>query len=66
MRKPRVSEIASNVSVVKMGRGPLSTNVYFVRSQSWWTLVDAGWSGSERKIQLAAESGVWVGSLTSV
>src|SRR5512132_616026 len=56
MRKPRVSEIASNVYVVKMGRGLLSSNVYLVRSGSSWALVDAGWSGSEQKIQAAAES----------
>src|SRR5512132_274838 len=56
MRKPRVSEIASNVYVVTMGRGSLSSNVYLVRSGSSWALVDAGWSGSDQKIQAAAES----------
>jgi glyoxylase-like metal-dependent hydrolase (beta-lactamase superfamily II) len=52
----RASEIASNVYVLKMGRGPLSSNVYLVRSESSWALVDAGWSGSEQKIQAAADS----------
>jgi glyoxylase-like metal-dependent hydrolase (beta-lactamase superfamily II) len=57
MAKPRVSEVVSDVYVVRIGRGALSTNVYLIGSRSsFWTLVDAGWVGSEKKITAAAES----------
>ena len=56
MAKPRVSKCASDVYAVVIGRGALSTNVYLVRSGSSWTLVDAGWSGSEERVIAAAES----------
>jgi glyoxylase-like metal-dependent hydrolase (beta-lactamase superfamily II) len=56
MAKPRVSEAARNVYALTIGRGALSTNVYLIRSGSSWTLVDAGWFGSEKKIRAAAES----------
>jgi hypothetical protein len=50
MAKPRVSEVVRDVYMVTIGRAALSTNVYLIRSRSSWTLVDAGWSGSEQKI----------------
>jgi glyoxylase-like metal-dependent hydrolase (beta-lactamase superfamily II) len=56
MAKPRVSEVVRDVYIVTIGRTALSTNVYLIRSRSSWTLVDAGWSGSEQKIKAAAES----------
>ena len=57
MAKPRVSEVASGVYAVVMGRGALSSNVYLIRFGPSWTLVDAGWSGNdERTIAAAAES----------
>jgi glyoxylase-like metal-dependent hydrolase (beta-lactamase superfamily II) len=56
MAKPRVSEVARDVYLVTIGRGALSSNVYLIRSGSWWTLVDAGWFGSEKTIRAAAES----------
>lgn len=56
MAKPRVSEVVRDVYVVTIGFGALSTNVYLIRSESSWTLVDAGWFGSEKKITSAAES----------
>jgi deazaflavin-dependent oxidoreductase (nitroreductase family) len=56
MANPRVSEVVSDVYIVPIGRGAFSTNVYLIRSGSSWTLVDAGWFGSEKKIRGAAES----------
>jgi glyoxylase-like metal-dependent hydrolase (beta-lactamase superfamily II) len=56
MAKPRVSEVVSDVYLVSIGRGAFSTNVYLIRSESSWTLVDAGWYGGEKKILAAAES----------
>jgi glyoxylase-like metal-dependent hydrolase (beta-lactamase superfamily II) len=56
MAKPRVSEVVRGVYALTIGRGALSTNVYLIRSGSFWTLVDAGWFGSEKKIRAAAES----------
>ena len=56
MAIPRVSKILSDVYVVAAGRGALSSNVYLIRSDASWTLVDAGWSGSEERIVAAAEA----------
>lgn len=56
MAKPRVSEVVRDVYLVSIGRGAFSTNVYLIRSESSWTLVDAGWYGSEKKILATAES----------
>ena len=42
MAKPRVSEVASGVYAVVMGRGALSFKVYLIRSRPSWALVDAG------------------------
>jgi glyoxylase-like metal-dependent hydrolase (beta-lactamase superfamily II) len=56
MAKPRASEVVSDVYVVVIGRGTLSTNVYLIRDGSSWTLVDAGCSGREKKIRAAPES----------
>jgi glyoxylase-like metal-dependent hydrolase (beta-lactamase superfamily II) len=55
MAKPTVSEVVRDVYALTIGRGALSTNVYLIRSGSSWTLVDAGWFGSEKKIRAAAE-----------
>jgi glyoxylase-like metal-dependent hydrolase (beta-lactamase superfamily II) len=55
MAEPSGSEVVRDVYVVTIGRGAVSTNVYLIRSGSSWTLVDAGWFGSE-KIIAAAES----------
>ena len=59
MAKPRVSEFVSDVYGLVIGRGPLSTNVYLIRSGSSWTLVDAGWPGSEEKMIVAAAESVF-------
>jgi glyoxylase-like metal-dependent hydrolase (beta-lactamase superfamily II) len=56
MARTKVSEVVRDVYRVTIGRGLLSTNVYLIRSGSSWTLVDAGWFGSEQKIRAAAES----------
>jgi hypothetical protein len=56
MAKPRVLKVVRDVYAVTIGRGALSTNVYMIRSGSSWTLVDAGWLGSDKKIRAAAES----------
>jgi glyoxylase-like metal-dependent hydrolase (beta-lactamase superfamily II) len=56
MPKPRVSEVVRDLYAVTIGRGAVSTNVYLIRSGSSWTLVDAGWFGSEKKITAAAAS----------
>ena len=56
MAKPRVLKVVRDVYAVTIGRGALSTNVYLIRSGSSWTLVDAGWLGSDKKIRAAAES----------
>jgi glyoxylase-like metal-dependent hydrolase (beta-lactamase superfamily II) len=56
MAKPRVTICASDVYAVVIGRRTVSTNVYLIGSKSSWTLVDAGWPGSEGKIVAAAES----------
>jgi glyoxylase-like metal-dependent hydrolase (beta-lactamase superfamily II) len=56
MARPRVSEVVRDVYIVTIGRGALSTNVYLIGTGSSWTLVDAGWFGSEKKIKAAADS----------
>ena len=56
MAKPRVLEVVRDVYAVTIGRGALTTNIYMIRSGSSWTLVDAGWLGSDKKIRAAAES----------
>jgi hypothetical protein len=56
MATPRVSKILSDVYVVAAGRDALSSNVYLIRSDAPWTLVDAGWSGSGARIVAAAEA----------
>jgi hypothetical protein len=66
MARPRVLEVAGDVYVVTIGRGALSTNVYLIRSGSCWTLVDAGWFGSEKTIWAAAESHIRDGSSASI
>ncbi len=46
----------SDVYAVVTGPGSFSSNAYLIRSGSSWTLVDAGWAGSDKKIIAAAES----------
>ena len=56
MGQPKVSEVASGVYAVRLGRGAVAANVYLVRCGPSWTLIDAGWFGSEKPITAAAEA----------
>jgi glyoxylase-like metal-dependent hydrolase (beta-lactamase superfamily II) len=49
-------EIASGVHWLPLGKGLRASNVYFVRSDSSWSLVDAGWAKDAPAIRRAAES----------
>jgi len=51
-----VAEIVKDVYALVTGPSLLSSNVYLIRSGPTWTLVDAGWAGSDKKIVTAAES----------
>ena len=53
---PAPRQIAPGVYLVTLGRGTASSNVYLVRSDAAWTLVDAGWAGSAAAIRTAAEA----------
>jgi glyoxylase-like metal-dependent hydrolase (beta-lactamase superfamily II) len=55
-RGARVLEIAEGVHVVTLGRGPTEVNVYLVRSETGWVLIDAGWPGSGPDIRGAVAS----------
>ena len=49
-------EIAPGVYWLPLGKGLRAANVYFVRSDSSWSLVDAGWAKDAPAIRRAAES----------
>ena len=49
-------EIVEDLWVVDLGRRPLDTNVYLVRSGGGWVLVDTGWPGNAREVRRAAEA----------
>ena len=49
-------EIAPGVYWLPLGKGLRAANVYFVRSDSLWSLVDAGWVKDAPAIRCAAES----------
>ena len=49
-------EIAPGVYWLPLGRGLRASNVYFVRSDSSWSLVDAGWAKDAPAICRAAKS----------
>ncbi len=49
-------EIAPGVHHLEVGKGPLQSNVYFVRSGPSWVLIDAASAGQGRTIREAAES----------
>jgi glyoxylase-like metal-dependent hydrolase (beta-lactamase superfamily II) len=49
-------QIAEDVWVVVLGRRPLDTNVYLVRSGTAWVLVDTGWPGNGPAVRQAAEA----------
>jgi len=49
-------EIAPGVWWLPLGKGLRASNVYFVRSDSTWSLVDAGWAKDAPAIRRAAES----------
>jgi glyoxylase-like metal-dependent hydrolase (beta-lactamase superfamily II) len=53
---PAPQQVAPGVYLVTLGRGVVSSNVYLVRSDSAWTLVDAGWATSAGAIRTAAEA----------
>lgn len=57
------AEIAPGVHRLSVGKGFMKVNVYFVRSGSSWTLVDAGSPGCAPDILRAAESLFGVGSV---
>lgn len=48
--------IADDVWVLVLGRRPIDTNVYLVRSGTSWVLVDTGWPGNAPAIRRAAEN----------
>jgi glyoxylase-like metal-dependent hydrolase (beta-lactamase superfamily II) len=48
--------IAEDVWVLVVGRRPLDTNVYLVRSGTAWVLIDTGWPGSGPAVRGAAEA----------
>jgi glyoxylase-like metal-dependent hydrolase (beta-lactamase superfamily II) len=53
--QPRdLSEVADGVHVLEVGGGILRSNVYFVRSDSGWVLIDTGQAGGEEPIRRAA------------
>lgn len=49
-------EIAPGVFWLPLGKGLRASNVYFVRSDSSWSLVDAGWAKDAAAIRRTAES----------
>jgi glyoxylase-like metal-dependent hydrolase (beta-lactamase superfamily II) len=49
-------EIAPGVYWLPLGKGLRASNVYFVRSDSSWSLIDAGWAKDAPAIRRAAES----------
>ena len=49
-------EIAPGVYWLPLGKGLRASNVYFVRADSSWSLVDAGWAKDAPLIRRAAES----------
>jgi glyoxylase-like metal-dependent hydrolase (beta-lactamase superfamily II) len=49
-------EIAQGVYWLSLGRGLRASNVYFVRSDSSWSLIDAGWAKDAPAIRRGAES----------
>ncbi len=51
-----VKEIAPGVYWLPLGRGLRASNVYLVRSETSWVLVDAGWAQDATSIMQAAES----------
>jgi glyoxylase-like metal-dependent hydrolase (beta-lactamase superfamily II) len=55
MRTVVPEQIAEGVWVVALGRRPLGSNVYLVRSGASWVLIDTGWPGNGRAIRQAAE-----------
>jgi glyoxylase-like metal-dependent hydrolase (beta-lactamase superfamily II) len=50
------AEVADGVYCLGVGRGITASNVYFVRSGTSWTLIDAAWPGRGKLIRTAAES----------
>jgi glyoxylase-like metal-dependent hydrolase (beta-lactamase superfamily II) len=53
---PQAEESAPGVYRLLLGKGPVSVNVYFVRSTDSWVLVDTGLTSSAAEIREAAES----------
>lgn len=49
-------EIAPGVHWLPLGRGLRASNVYFVSTESSWSLIDAGWANDGQTIRRAAES----------
>jgi glyoxylase-like metal-dependent hydrolase (beta-lactamase superfamily II) len=49
-------EIASGVYRLPLGKRLRASNVYFVQSDSLWSLIDAGWAKDAPAIRRAAES----------
>ncbi|WP_456872199.1 nitroreductase/quinone reductase family protein [Geodermatophilus sp. SYSU D00766] len=49
-------EVAPDVYLLPVGRGPVASNVYLVRSHPAWVLIDCAWAGSAAAIRSAAES----------
>jgi deazaflavin-dependent oxidoreductase (nitroreductase family) len=51
----RLERIAPGVYRLPVGRTAAASNVYLVRAEASWALVDAGWPGSAGRITAAAE-----------
>ncbi len=49
-------EIAPGVYYMEVGKGIMRSNVYFVRSESWWVLIDAASANCGRLIRETVES----------
>ncbi|GAB91652.1 MBL fold metallo-hydrolase [Gordonia rhizosphera] len=56
MTAGKVTHVAEDVFAVRLGRGPLASNVYLVGSGEDWVLVDTGWAGNHMAIREAAAS----------
>ncbi len=65
MAGARTSEVAPGVHMVAVGRGIAASNVYFLRSETSWALVDTGWRRGAPVITAAAAALFGAGSKPS-
>jgi glyoxylase-like metal-dependent hydrolase (beta-lactamase superfamily II) len=55
-RPRRPEQFAAGVHRLSAGRGPLAANVYFIRTDEAWVLVDTAWASDAAVICAAADS----------